>query len=271
MTEQCSVDEAEIRNTVLEILKAIAPEIDVRDIKGNQPLRRQVDLDSMDWLNIIAGLHERLHVDLASGDYESIGTLDGLVACAKSHLAAPPAEVGPEAASSPAGPGRSHRLLDGRQVCIRPIRPDDAQREADFVRHLSSESRYDRFMVGMSELPAAKLKYLTNIDYEHHMALVATEIGTGTEVEVGVARYVQAPGTTHCEFAIAVDDAWHGSGLAGILMAMLIDNARAKGLTDMEGFVLSANHKMLKFARQLGFSMKLDPEDRQTVLLTRKL
>ncbi len=71
--------------------------------------------------------------------------------------------------------------------------------------------------------------------------------------------------TSRCEFAIAAVDSWQGSGLAGSLMAALMDSARKKGLTEMEGFVLAANHKMLKFARQLGFVQHRDADDRETV------
>ena len=265
------MDEAEIRQAVLETLKSIAPELDIRELRSDQPLRRQADLDSMDWLNILTALHERFQVEIAESDYGTIGTVDGLVACIGSRR---PESVHPPMHQGPGYPSelvREHFLFDGRRVCIRPIRPEDEKIEADFVRHLSSDSRYERFMVAMNELSPAKLKYLTNVDYEHHMALVATQLGEGPEVEVGVARYVIAPGTLSCEFAIAVDDAWQGSGLAGALMATLIDVARSKGLSEMEGFVLAANHKMLKFARQMGFKARLDPEDRQTVHVLLKL
>jgi len=265
------MDEAEIKAAVLDTLKSIAPELEVGQLEPDQPLRRQVDLDSMDWQNVIAGLHEKVGVDIAAADYGSISTLDGLVACVGMHLATPADGEGGQGADYPEGLTRKVTLFDGRQVCIRPIRPDDARIEADFVRHLSIESRYERFMVSMNELSPSKLRYLTNVDYEHHMALVATEAGAGGEVEVGVGRYVVGPGTTRCEFAIAVDDAWQGSGLAGSLMAALIEDARKKGLTEMEGFVLSSNHKMLKFAQQLGFSLKHDPDDWQTVHVLRKL
>lgn len=259
------MDESQIRGAVLDTLESIAPELDVRTLKSDHPLRRQVDLDSMDWQNLVAGLQARLGIDVAASDYGSIATLDGLVARVAQLLAAPAAGSGGE------GEATICTLFDGRQVCIRPIRPDDAGIEADFVRHLSSESRYERFMVSMNELSPAKLKYLTNVDYEHHMALVAIDKRTGGDVEVGVGRYIVAPGTTRCEFAIAVDDAWQGSGLAGSLMAALIADARKKGLTEMEGFVLSSNHKMLKFAQQLGFSLAHDPDDWQTVHVTLKL
>jgi len=88
---------------------------------------------------------------------------------------------------------------------------------------------------------------------------------------VGVVRYIVDPAGTGCEFAIAVDDAWHGSGLAGILMHDLIDIARARGLATMEGIVLATNAAMLRFTRQLGFRQQRDPEDPDTVHVVRRL
>ena len=265
------MDLAEIRTAVLATLKSIAPEMDADALKPDQPLRRQIDLDSMDWFNVVGGIRERLQVDIPAGEYDRLGTLDGIVACVAAHLAVPaiPGERAEPAAAAKFA--RTHQLLDGRQVSVRPIRKDDAPLEADFVRHLSSDSRYERFMVSMIELPPSKLKYLTEVDYDQHMALVAMDTRDGKEVEVGVSRYVIAPGTTRCEFAVAVDDAWHGSGLGGVLMGDLIEIARQRGVTEMEGFVLAANHKMLKLARQLGFTQRRDPDDRDTVHVARQL
>jgi acetyltransferase len=157
------------------------------------------------------------------------------------------------------------RVVGGTPVTVRPMRPEDMPMEADFVRHLSSETRYKRFMLTLLELSQAKLKYLTDVDQDRHVALVATIEQGGKEVEVGVVRYIVDPAGGSCEFAIAVDDAWQGSGLAGILMHALIDVARSRGLATMEGIVLSTNRRMLKFTRQLGFAEQRDPEDRTTV------
>ena len=156
---------------------------------------------------------------------------------------------------------RRHTLFDGREVVIRPIRPEDKGIEQDFVRGLSRDSRYYRFMEQLNELSPAKLKYFTEIDYDRHMTLVAVQERAGREPEVGVARYVAAPGSDSCEFAVAVDDAWQGSGLAGALMAVLIEAASGHGFRTMESTVLSDNHRMLKFARQLGFRVSPEPGD----------
>ena len=69
----------EIRVAALSILKTIAPEVEGGDLVPNRPLRQQVDLDSMDWLNFLVALHKQLGVDIPEADYRKLVTLDDLV------------------------------------------------------------------------------------------------------------------------------------------------------------------------------------------------
>lgn len=71
---------AEIRAVALTTLKSIAPEIEDDELRGDRPLRNQVDLDSMDWLNFLLGLHERFKVEIPEADYARLVTLDDVVA-----------------------------------------------------------------------------------------------------------------------------------------------------------------------------------------------
>jgi len=71
-------DPNEIRKVVLEELRRIAPELE--DVAPAKPLRDQVDLDSMDWLNFLVALDERLKIDIPEADYRKLGTLDQIVA-----------------------------------------------------------------------------------------------------------------------------------------------------------------------------------------------
>ena len=174
-------------------------------------------------------------------------------------------------ADYPAELVRTRYLFDGSEVLIRPIRAEDAAMEQEFVQHLSPDSRYRRFMSSLKELPPGKLKYLTEIDYQKHLALVAIIERDGEQIEIGVARYVADPSGTNCEFAIAIDDEWQGSGVAGILMLTLIDAARARGMQRMEAFILASNDKMIKFAKQLGFAVHRDLDDPGMVVAERRL
>ena len=68
-----------IRPQVLEALVAIAPEIEPDQIKPAKPLRNQVDLDSVDWLNFLISLHQRFGVDIPETEYARLRTIDDIV------------------------------------------------------------------------------------------------------------------------------------------------------------------------------------------------
>ena len=69
----------DIRDQVLSVLTTIAPEVEADDIRDDILLRDQVDLDSMDWLNFLIGIHKRLHVEIPESDYASLRTLTDVV------------------------------------------------------------------------------------------------------------------------------------------------------------------------------------------------
>lgn len=73
------MSEEAIRREVVAVLKSIAPEVEESELDPARPLRDQIDLDSMDWLNVIVALHERLAVDIPEADYAKLSTLDDLV------------------------------------------------------------------------------------------------------------------------------------------------------------------------------------------------
>jgi acetyltransferase len=100
----------------------------------------------------------------------------------------------------------SYQSKDGAQVTIRPIKPEDIRMEQEFVKALSPESRYMRFMNTIREVSPAQMIRLTQIDYDREMAFVATIDKEGAEKEVGVVRYATSPDGESCEFAIVVAD-----------------------------------------------------------------
>lgn len=74
------MNEQGLRAGIIETLAGIAPEIDAGELIAAKPLRNQVDLDSMDWLNVIIGLHQRFAVDIPEADYAQLTSLDAIVA-----------------------------------------------------------------------------------------------------------------------------------------------------------------------------------------------
>ena len=168
----------------------------------------------------------------------------------------------------------------GGEYAIRPIRPDDAQMLQGLMQHLSAESRYFRFVSSIAELPPTMLARFTLIDYDREMALVAvakerTPGDDGAMVEtqriVGVSRYITNPDQSSCEFGLVVADDFNGKGLGSRLMLSIMDVAREKGLSEIDGLVLANNPAMLKLMRSLGFSVKTYAEDPDFKLVTHAL
>lgn len=70
------MNQAEARKLIADVLAAIAPEADLSKLPGKSRLRDDLDLDSMDFLNFVAALHERTGIDIPEADYPKLSTLD---------------------------------------------------------------------------------------------------------------------------------------------------------------------------------------------------
>jgi acetyltransferase len=153
------------------------------------------------------------------------------------------------------------QLADGMDITIRPIRPEDAGLEQAFVRNLSEQSRFFRFMNSVQELSQSMLVRFTQIDYSREMALIAVTEVNGIDVELGVTRFAINPDGESCEFALVIADQMHGKGLGQKLMTALMDAARSKGLKVIEGEVLKNNTDMLSLMDRLGFEVVTSADD----------
>ena len=170
----------------------------------------------------------------------------------------------------PAKLERIEPLPGGALLRIRPIRPEDATLELDFVERMSERSRYMRFFSAARGLTPQMLARFTQVDYDRELALIALP-EPGAERILGVARYNTNPDGNSCEFAIAIADDWSGRGLGRMLMKALMSAARDAGYRTMTGSVLRENDGMLRLASRLGFELHPDPEDPTVVKLARAL
>jgi acetyltransferase len=167
---------------------------------------------------------------------------------------------------------RRWQLPDGRDVVIRPIRPEDATMERAFVDGLSSESRYNRFMYRLQKLTPKMLARFTQIDYDREMALAVVLDEHAQESRIlAVARYVTNPDGQSCEFALTVADDMQRQGIGRQLMQSLMNAARDRGLEIMEGDVLTSNRKMLRLCESLGFRLVRSVEDPDVTAVRRHL
>ncbi|MFA5662938.1 GNAT family N-acetyltransferase [Castellaniella sp.] len=156
----------------------------------------------------------------------------------------------------------------GNEWLLRPIRPEDATLLQEFVRRLSDETRYMRFVSMLRELTPRMLARYTRIDYDREVALVAViqvpnpeNRGLLRECIVGFAHCLRNPDGRGAEFALVIADDWQRRGLGAELMRSLIGLARQQGLSYIEGLVLATNRPMLGLMAFLGLRNDPDPDD----------
>ena len=160
---------------------------------------------------------------------------------------------------------------DGVPYRIRPIRTEDAQREGDFIRGLSEESRYSRLMYALREPSPAFINRLVHVDYRRTMAFVAVAGTTYDEQFIGVARYAADPTGSACEFAVVIADSWQSRGIGTTLTRLLFEYAKSQGFTRMYGAILAGNQRMIDLARWLGLEIRRCSDDPRLVEASRAL
>ncbi|MDH4051202.1 MAG: bifunctional acetate--CoA ligase family protein/GNAT family N-acetyltransferase [Rubrivivax sp.] len=149
-----------------------------------------------------------------------------------------------------------HFDWQGRQVTLRPIRPEDEPQHLAFLERLTPEDIRLRIFYSRRTIARSELARLTQIDYEREMAFVATAPGEQGEETLGVARATADPDNVEAEFGIVIRSDLKGGGLGQRLMNKLIDYLRARGTQRLVSEVLTENTGMLDLAERLGFELQ---------------
>ena len=185
------------------------------------------------------------------------------------------------------------KLLDGTDVILRPISPEDEPLEFEMLSSLSEESLRGRFFRTVNKITHEMLVRFCNIDYEREMAIVAEMKSTQlnrmdgipgasvlSQVQhfeknnqegkrlIGIARVVMDPDFKNGEFAVVVHDDFQGKGLGHKLIDMMIGIAQEKDLEKIYGMVLTDNYKMIRTCEDMGFSASHLPDGISMVELT---
>jgi len=154
------------------------------------------------------------------------------------------------------------RLADGREVLIRPIRPEDEPGFQKIFASLTPEEVRMRFLHPMNMLPHDQAARLTQIDYDREMALVIEGPDQEGEPELyGGVRISADPDLERAEYAIMLRHDMTGLGLGPMLMRRIIEYARGRGIAEIYGEVLEENEAMLRLCRALGFTVKAEKDD----------
>lgn len=163
---------------------------------------------------------------------------------------------------------RVWQAADGTPVRLRPLRPDDLEREMRFIEGLSEKTLYLRLHYSSRAVSRQDAVRLLDLDYRDRMAFAALVGPAADETIVGVSRYARIDHSDRAECAIVVTDAWHGRGVGTELMRSLARAARANGIRTLVGGSLAENQRIHDWARRFGFDVRTEPNSGGEVRIT---
>jgi acetyltransferase len=158
-------------------------------------------------------------------------------------------------------------LSDGREVILRPVKPEDEPLEHELLTSLSEDTMRSRFFSVIRDITHEMLVRYCNIDYDREMAIVAELRENDRKRMIGIARLISDSDHKSGEFAVLVHDGFQGHGLGYKLVDVIIGIAQEKGLERIYGDVLSDNRRMLAVCRKLGFTTQVTDEETTRVNL----
>lgn len=152
-------------------------------------------------------------------------------------------------------------LRDGNPICVRAIRPDDGDRLRDHFRALSPTSAYYRFFGYRRELSCEEMERFTRLDFDVHVAIVATcWDGTEEQILADIRYVVQDDDEGQAELAISVVDSHHGRGIGALMLRQLALIAHRRGIRRLVADVMSENRRALEFFVARGFRPYRSPQ-----------
>ncbi|NNF64666.1 MAG: GNAT family N-acetyltransferase [Acidimicrobiia bacterium] len=151
----------------------------------------------------------------------------------------------------------------GERLFVRPVRADDATLLRREVDQADPETLYQRFFTPQPRINDDTITYLTAIDYQRRMALVAfTEDGEAA----GIARYEALEAPNRAEVAVTVKPSMRRRGIARLLLEMVVHRAHESGFDELEAVCLIENEAAINVVSSLGF--EFGPPDQGLVIAT---
>lgn len=165
---------------------------------------------------------------------------------------------------------RKAELKDGKEITLRPIKPEDEPMWFDLLGSCSRESIYSRFRYFFHWESHEVASRYCFIDYDREIAIVAELNLRGGRRLLGVGRLVADPGHETVEYAVLIGDEWQGQGLGGLLTDFCIEISRDWGLKEIMAVTTSDNKRMLAIFQKRGFELEFDPSS-SLVRISKKL
>jgi acetyltransferase len=147
-------------------------------------------------------------------------------------------------------------LKNGREVLLRPIKPEDEPLWLEMFQSFSDESIRYRFFQILKDTPHEVRVRYCNIDYDREIAIVAELTEEGRKKILGVGRLSIEPDGKSGELAFIIGDQWQGLGLGTKMVDYVIEIAREMGVETVYAIMLPDNYRALNLTKKMGFKLE---------------
>jgi len=153
------------------------------------------------------------------------------------------------------------KMKNGKNVILRPIRPEDEPLEAEMFKAFSKQTQRFRFFGLIKDITHELLIRYTQIDYDREIAIIAEIEENGKKKMAGVVRLIADHYNETAEFAIVVADPWQKHGLGNKFTDCILKIAKKRGLKKVYANVLRDNYVMLHMFKERGFKITKEREE----------
>ncbi len=147
------------------------------------------------------------------------------------------------------------KTKDGMTVRARPLLPTDAPYFVDIFKHMSPDSRYSRFHQSLDDVALERVwAEAESIAHTQAQAgfIAFADLPDQLNAPIGAARYVET-GDGAAETAVSVRDDMQGQGIGTQLMALLAEEARARGVDKLTAMIQSSNKAIIRVLNRLPY------------------
>lgn len=151
-------------------------------------------------------------------------------------------------------------LPKGKQIILRPIKPEDEHMLAALFSSFSVETQRFRFFDIIKDISHEHLVRYTQIDYDRELSLVAeTHQGSKKQI-VAIVRYIADPWNISAEFSVVVSDQWRGLGIGKAATDTLLEIAKSRGIQRIYARLLPDNSIMVAMFNKRGFHVSQEKD-----------
>lgn len=148
------------------------------------------------------------------------------------------------------------RVIDGRKITFRPVKPTDERPIQEHYYGLDKTDVVSRFFHEKTSFVSKQIERTFIIDYHKDMTLVVVEGQMGFEKVLAVGEYYLNPETNLAEIAFSVDKGWQGKGLSSIIIKKLAEAAKKNGIKGLTAYTDKENKRMVKLFNTLDYEVK---------------